>query len=91
MTQRASNMDGRSKRLDMRLISSRTVAFLDSQSLAPGQAREALFRASDDRFVLYLTDGDSPSAGEERVIFLELREALIWLNEPSGQRGSFWV
>jgi hypothetical protein len=74
----------------MQLISSRAVPIIDSQSLAPGRAREALFRTSGDRFVLYLADGDDSSAGEERIIFLDLREALIWLNEPSEQRGSFW-
>jgi hypothetical protein len=74
----------------MQLISSRAVPFIDSESLAPGLAREALFRAGGDRFVLYLADGKSSSAGEERLVFLELREALIWLNEPCEQRGSFW-
>lgn len=38
----------------MQLISSRAIGFLDSLSLAPGQAREALFRTDGDRFVLYL-------------------------------------
>jgi len=91
MSNRASNIDGRSKQLDMQLISSRAIGFLDSLSLAPRQAREALFRADGDRFVLYLADGDPSSASEERLVFLELREALIWLNEPSDQRGSFWT
>ena len=76
---------------NMELVSSRTVSFIDSRSLLPGRAREALFRASDDRFVLYLADGDPSSAREERIIFLELREALIWLNEPPEQSGSFWT
>jgi len=76
--------------LDMQLVSSRTIPFIDSRSLAPGQAREALFRANGDRFVLYLADGTSSSAREERLIFLDLREALIWLNEPPEQSGSFW-
>jgi hypothetical protein len=77
--------------LDMQLVSSRTIPFIDSQSLASGRAREALFRANDDRFVLYLADGDSPSDGEERIVFLGLREALVWLNEPPEQSGSFWT
>ena len=76
---------------NMKLVSSRTIPFVDSRSLAPSQAREALFRAKGDRFVLYLADGDPSTAGEERVIFLELREALIWLNEPPEQSGSFWT
>jgi hypothetical protein len=42
----------------MQLISSRTIPFLDSQSLAPREAREALFRSGSDRFVLYLANGD---------------------------------
>jgi hypothetical protein len=75
----------------MELVSSRTVPFIDSRSLAPRQAREALFRTDSDRFVLYLAAGDQSSAGEERIIFLELREALIWLNEPPEQSGSFWT
>ena len=82
MTRRLQNME---------LVSSRTIPFIDSRSLAPGQAREALFRSNDDRFVLYLADGDASSAGEERIIFLELREALIWLNEPPEQSSSFWT
>jgi hypothetical protein len=75
----------------MQLVSSRAIPCLDSLSLAPRQAREALFRANGGRFVLYLADGNPSSAGEERLILLDLREALIWLNEPSEQRGSFWT
>jgi hypothetical protein len=75
----------------MQLVALRTISSIDSQSLTPQQAREALFRANGDRFVLYLADGSFSSASEERVIFLDLREALIWLNEPVEQRGSFWT
>jgi len=91
MTQCVPDIDRRRKHLDMQLVSSRTVPFLDSPSLAPGLAREALFRADGHRFILYLADGNSSSSSEERVIFLDLREALIWLNEPPEQRGSFWT
>jgi hypothetical protein len=90
MTQRVEDIDRRGSQLDLQLISSRTIPFLDSQSLAPGQAREALFRTGG-RFVLYLADGGPSLAGEERVILLDLREALVWLNERSEQLGSFWT
>ena len=40
--------------------------------------------------LFYLCDGEPSRAAEERVIFLGLREALIWLNEPSQDQGSFW-
>lgn len=74
----------------MQLISSRTIPFLDTGSLLNAHAREALFRNDDGRFILYLTDGSQPSLLEERVIFLELREALIWLNEQDQEQGAFW-
>jgi hypothetical protein len=75
----------------MQMISSRSLDFLDAQSLASDQAQEALFRVSDGRFLLYLRDGEHSSGAEERVIFLNLREALIWLNEPAQEQGSFWA
>ena len=75
----------------MQLVSSRAIPFIDSQSLASRQGREALFRANDGRFVLYLADDSHSSTAEERVVFLDLREALIWLNEPAEQFGSFWM
>ena len=75
----------------MQMISARAVAFLDAQSLVPGQAREALFRDDDGGFFLYLSDGEPCSATEERVIFLGSREALIWLNESPQDQGSFWA
>ena len=75
----------------MQMISSRAVAFLDAQSLTPGEAREALFRDGEDGFFLYLSDGDHSPVMEERIILLGLREALLWLNEPAQEQGSFWA
>jgi hypothetical protein len=74
----------------MQMISSRAVSFIDVQSLAPGLAREALFRDDTGTFFLYLCDGEPSSATEERVIPLHLREALLWLNESTQDQGSFW-
>jgi len=74
----------------VQLVSSRIVHFIDSESLEPGQAREILFR-DNSGFVLYLSDSDYSSASEERLISLELREALIWLNEGYSDQGSFWT
>jgi len=73
----------------MQLICSRTIASLDAQSLAPTEAREALFRV-DDGFLLYLSDG-ATAESEERVVRLGLREALVWLNEEPQEAGSFWT
>ena len=73
----------------MQLVSSRIVRSIDSQSTEAGSGREALFRNSSG-FILYLAANDYSSAPEERLISLELREALIWLNEGP-DHGSFWT
>jgi len=77
--------------LQVQLISSRTVPFIDTQSLSECHAREALLHDNRKGFILYLSSGAPPSVTEERVLFLGPREALIWLNEPAEERGSFWV
>jgi hypothetical protein len=74
----------------MQMISSRIVPFIDSQSLTLGNAREALFRDESGGFLLYLCDGEFSRAAEERLISLGVREALIWLNGPPQDQGSFW-
>jgi hypothetical protein len=74
----------------MQMISSRIIPFIDAQSLAPGQAREALFRDENNGFILYLSDSVAASKAEERIIRLEMREALIWLNEAPEDGGAFW-
>jgi hypothetical protein len=73
----------------MQLVSSRTISFIDVPSLATVEAKESLFHDDGKGFILYLSGGDVSSTSEERVVFLELREALIWLNEPPEDRGSF--
>jgi hypothetical protein len=65
------------------------IPFLDTDSLATGEAREVLFRDDDNGLILYLTDGKSPVA-EERIVRLDMREALIWLNETPQDEASFW-
>ena len=74
----------------MQMICSRTIPFIDAQSLAPGQAREALFRDENNDFILYLSDSVTASRTEERLIRLEMREALIWLNETPEDGRTFW-
>jgi hypothetical protein len=72
----------------MRLICTRRVSSLDSESLEYREAKEALFRDSG-RFVLYLSDG-APDLCKERLICLSFRDALLWLNEGPAEAGSFW-
>jgi hypothetical protein len=72
------------------MICSRIVRFLDAESLVAGQAREALFRDDDNGLILYLSGG-APSNTEEWVVRIEMREALIWLNEMPEDGESFWT
>lgn len=74
----------------MQMIHSRIIPLLDVQSLAPGRAIEVLFRDVDNSFILYLSDDTASSEAQERIIRLETREALIWLNEAPQDEGSFW-
>jgi hypothetical protein len=63
---------------------------LDTESLAPCHAKEALFR-DENGFLLYLSKDGLTSSKEERIIRLEAREVLIWLNEDALDQGSFWA
>jgi hypothetical protein len=67
----------------MQMIYSRTIPFLDDQTLAPGKAREILFRDEHCGFILYLSDDLLPSDASDRIVRLDAREALIWLNQMS--------
>lgn len=67
----------------MQMIFSRTIPFLDDQTLAPGNVREVLFRDERCGFILYLSDDLASSDASDRIIRLDAREALIWLNQMS--------
>ena len=74
----------------MRLLASRLIPFIDSQSLEQRTAREALFRNAEGDYVLYLSGGAGLADAEERLICLDARNALIWINEEAEASGSFW-
>jgi hypothetical protein len=74
----------------MEMICLRNVAFIDAESLSACEAREALFR-DNTGFLLYLSKNAPLGPSEERVVRLEAREALIWLNETEQDCGSFWA
>ena len=74
----------------MQMICLRNVDCLDTDSLAPYQAQEALFR-DPHGFLLYLSKASSIGSKEERIVRLGTREAMIWLNEDALDQGSFWA
>ena len=73
----------------MRLVVSRNYPAINAETLTEFSAREALFRADDGSFILYMTS-EGPCDLEERLLVLDCRDALIWLNEPTYDPGSYW-
>ncbi|MGZ9128534.1 MAG: hypothetical protein ACXW4Z_12235 [Candidatus Binatia bacterium] len=73
----------------MQLMVSRSYSVIDMQTLAEYVARDALFRTVDGSYLLYMASGRQVES-EERILFLNCRDALLWLNETPDARGSYW-
>ena len=76
-------------RIAMQLMVSRSYLVIDAQTLAEYVARDALFRTIDGSYLLYMASG-AQVEGEERLLFLDCRDALLWLNEAPDALGSYW-
>jgi hypothetical protein len=72
----------------MQLMVSRHYPVVDAQAHTEYVARAALFRTAEGSYCLYLAKGQVE--GEERVLFLDSRDALLWLNETPDALGSYW-
>lgn len=70
------------------LIVSRTYPFIDSEALAERQARDTLFRTPDGSFLLHLSN--DKAADDDRVVWIDTRAALIWLNADPEEFGMEW-
>jgi hypothetical protein len=73
----------------MQLMVSRSYPVIDAQTLAEHVARDALFRTADGSYLLYMASGRQVEP-EERILFLNCRDALLWLNETPDACGSYW-
>jgi hypothetical protein len=73
----------------MQLMLSRSYPVIDAQTLTEFLARDTLFRTNDGSFFLYMAS-DGQVEDEERILFLDCREALLWLNESPDAPGSYW-
>jgi hypothetical protein len=73
----------------MQLLASRTYPFIDSVSLDEHQARDSLFRTDDGAFVLHMSSSHAPDV-EDRLVWLNGRAALLWLNSPAEDFGAEW-
>jgi hypothetical protein len=73
----------------MQLLVSRKYPVADDQKIVKYVGHERLFRGADGSFLLYLSSAGKPEA-RERVVWLDAREAITWLNEPPEYFGYFW-
>jgi len=73
----------------MKLVLSRCHRIADAQTRIGYFAREALFRTDDGSFLLYMSS-ESQAEREERILFLDCRDALVWLNATPDARGISW-
>jgi hypothetical protein len=73
----------------MELVVSRTYPFIDSESLAEHCARDTLFRIEDGTFLLHLSSSNKP-VDDDRLVWIDGRTALIWINEVPEDFGWEW-
>ena len=71
----------------MQLIVSRTYAFLDSQTLSERLASDALFKISENEFMLHMT---SEGSEDDRLLWFDGRSALLWINQEEADYGLNW-
>jgi hypothetical protein len=73
----------------MQLMVSRSYQVIDAQTLAECVTHDALFRAADGPYFLYMASKGRVE-GEERILLFDCRDALLWLNETPDTLGSYW-
>jgi hypothetical protein len=75
--------------LAIELLVSRTYPFIDSLALTERQARDTLFRMPDGSFLLHLSVNDS-AADDDRLVWIDCRSALVWINAAPEEFGMEW-
>jgi hypothetical protein len=73
----------------MKLVLSRCHPVTDAQTPTGYLAREALFRTDDGSFLLYMAS-EGQAERQERILFLDCRDALVWLNATPNAGGTSW-
>jgi hypothetical protein len=73
----------------MQLLASRHYPVVDCQTMTEFIGHERLFRGSDGAFLLHMSSEGTREA-DERIIWLNVRDALSWLNDAPDQFGSYW-
>ncbi|WP_100381501.1 hypothetical protein [Bradyrhizobium canariense] len=73
----------------MDLLVSRIYPFIDSESLVEYRACDTLFRTADGGFLLHLSSLNTAS-DVDRLVWIDCRAALVWINEGPDEFGKEW-
>jgi len=71
----------------LQYLTSRSYPFLDPDSLEERRVRDTLFRFGENEFLLHM----SAVNDDDRVVWLDARSALAWLNAPPEEFGLEWT
>ena len=72
----------------MRLIAARRYSFIAVQTLAEHQACDRLFKVAENEFVLHMSSDEA--SGEDRLVRLDSRASLLWINQTTDEYGTNW-
>ncbi len=73
----------------MQIVASRLYPFLDASSLKERMAQDTLLRTDDGAYILHMSSGDQ-TTNQDRLIWLDSRSALMWVNASAEEYGMEW-
>jgi hypothetical protein len=72
--------------LPLQYLASRSYPFLDPESFEEGVACDTLFRFGENEFLLHMVGAQD----DDRLVWLDSRAALTWLNATPEEFGLEW-
>ena len=72
----------------MRLVATRKYSFIAVQTLTECQACDSLFKVAENGFVLHMNSDEASE--DERLVWLDSRAALLWINQTTDEYGMNW-
>jgi hypothetical protein len=73
----------------VQIVASRVYPFLDVSSLRELLARDTLLRTNDGAYILHMSSGEE-TENHDRLIWLDSRSALMWVNASAEEYGMEW-
>jgi hypothetical protein len=73
----------------VQIVASRLYPFLDASSLKECMAQDTLLRSDDGAYILHMSSRDQ-TTNQDRLIWLDSRSALMWVNASAEEYGMEW-